>query len=109
MLISLSTTGLKAEISSTGAELVTLQDEAGRDLLWNGDPAVWAGHAPLLFPIVGAVAHDHITVNGIAYLLKRHGFARTAEFAVVDTTSSFCELRLHPSAATRPLIRSHST
>ncbi|PVE22125.1 aldose epimerase [Microvirga sp. KLBC 81] len=102
MLIFLSAAGLTAAISSTGAELVTLQDEAGRDLLWNGDPAVWAGRAPLLFPIIGGLVHDHIIVNGTAYALKRHGFARTSEFEVVDATPSSCELHLRSSAATQP-------
>lgn len=101
MIISLSSTGLTAEISSTGAELMTLQDEAGRDLLWNGDPAFWTGRAPLLFPIVGAVKDDQILIDGTAYPMRQHGFARTAEFEVIDTTPSLCQLRLRASDNTR--------
>jgi galactose mutarotase-like enzyme len=47
---------LAAEIDPLGAELVRLQDEAGRDLMWDGNPAIWNGHAPILFPVVGAVS-----------------------------------------------------
>ena len=38
-----------------GAQLSTLRDREGRELLWDGDPAVWTGRAPLLFPIVGVL------------------------------------------------------
>ena len=54
--VSLSSAGLSAQIDPLGAQLSVLRDHAGRDLLWNGDPSVWAGRAPLLFPIVGALA-----------------------------------------------------
>ena len=54
--ISLRSSELSAEIDPLGAQLSILRDAAGRDLLWNGDAAVWAGRAPLLFPIVGALA-----------------------------------------------------
>jgi galactose mutarotase-like enzyme len=103
VIIPLSTPALQAQISSTGAELVRLQDETGRDLLWSGDPAVWSGRSPLLFPIVGGVKNDRIRVDGVDYPLKRHGFARTSEFEVVEATSSLCQLCLRSSAATRQL------
>jgi galactose mutarotase-like enzyme len=51
--ITLSNPTLSAQISALGAELVVLRDEAGRDLLWNGDPAFWTGRSPLLFPSSG--------------------------------------------------------
>ena len=57
-MITLSNPHLTAQISPLGAELVTLRDEAGRDLLWNGDPAFWTGRSPLLFPIVGRVRNE---------------------------------------------------
>jgi galactose mutarotase-like enzyme len=101
VITSLSTPALQAQISSTGAELIRLQDETGRDLLWSGDPAVWAGRSPLLFPIIGGVRNDHIRVAGQEYTLKRHGFARTSDFEVVETTPSLCQLRLRSSEATR--------
>jgi galactose mutarotase-like enzyme len=101
VLISLSSTDLTAEISSTGAELITLQDEAGRDLLWNGDPAFWTGRSPLLFPIVGAVRNDQLLIDGTAYPMRQHGFARTAEFEVIDTAPSLCQLRLRANDCTR--------
>jgi galactose mutarotase-like enzyme len=99
--ITLSNPTLSAQISALGAELVVLRDEAGRDLLWNGDPAFWTGRSPILFPIVGRVRDDRIRVGGAEYPIKPHGFARTSPFEVIEATETFCRLRLGSDAATR--------
>jgi galactose mutarotase-like enzyme len=54
--VSLSSADLTAEVNPLGAQLSTLRDRTGRDLLWDGEPSVWTGRAPLLFPIVGTLA-----------------------------------------------------
>ena len=43
--VEIGTPQLRAEVALHGAELVRLRDEAGRDLLWDGDPAYWTGRA----------------------------------------------------------------
>jgi galactose mutarotase-like enzyme len=98
---SISTAALSAEISATGAELVRLQDRAGADLLWDGNPAVWNGRSPLLFPIVGEVKGNRLNVAGKAYEIGRHGFARTSTFALVGSDAASCTWRLESSDATR--------
>src|SRR3712207_8806031 len=80
MSVVISSSQLRAQVSAEGAELVRLQDEQGRDWLWDGDPAYWTGRSPLLFPIVGRVRDDRIRVDGSEYELPRHGFARTSRF-----------------------------
>lgn len=92
--------GLTARIARRGAELVRLQDGAGRDLLWDGDPAFWTGHAPLLFPIVGRVAGDRITVDGRDHPMRQHGLARLMDFEPVEADGSRCRWRLAASEAT---------
>lgn len=99
--VSISTAALSAEISATGAELVRLQDRAGADLLWDGDPAVWNGRSPLLFPIVGEVKGNRLNVAGKACEIGRHGFARTSTFALVGSDAASCTWRLESSEATR--------
>ncbi len=91
---------LAAEISELGAELVRLQDREGRDLLWSGDPTIWAGRAPLLFPMVGRAKDDRIRVDGRDYELPKHGFARTSRFSVVERRENGCTLRLSSGPAT---------
>ena len=99
--VSISDSTLRAQISPLGAELVRLQDRDGRDLLWDGNPAVWAGRAPLLFPIVGEAKANRITVGGAQYGIGRHGFARTSTFALVSSEATRCTWRLEASEATR--------
>ncbi len=100
-VVSISDSLLSARISATGAELVRLQDRDGLDLLWDGDPAFWTGRAPLLFPMVGEAKDNLIRVNGIAYGIPRHGFARTSRFDLVARTAVACTWRLEASDATR--------
>lgn len=99
--VSISDSALRAEISALGAELVRLQDRDGSDLLWDGDPAVWKGRSPLLFPIVGEVKGNRAKVDGTEYEIGRHGFARTSNFGLVSSEPARCTWRLEASEATR--------
>jgi galactose mutarotase-like enzyme len=92
--VSLRSGDLTAEVNPLGAQLSTLRDRAGRDLLWDGDPAVWNGRAPLLFPIVGTIAGGCYRLNSKVYPLPRHGFARGRMFEVLESTPSAAILRL---------------
>ncbi|WP_294394036.1 aldose 1-epimerase family protein [uncultured Sphingomonas sp.] len=92
---------LAAEINPLGAELVRLQDEQGRDLMWDGNPAIWNGRAPLLFPIVGGLAGGTIRVGDADYPLPRHGFARRMDFTPAEQGTDTALFRLEADAATR--------
>jgi galactose mutarotase-like enzyme len=90
---------LTAEIDARGAQLFTLRDRAARDLLWDGDPAVWSGRAPLLFPIVGVLVNGSYRCGSKTYRLPRHGFARDRTFSIEEVTSSSAVLRLSADEA----------
>lgn len=81
--IRLHSATFTVEIDPQGAQLSVLRDAAGRDLLWNGDPAVWKGRAPILFPIVGALNGGHFSWRRDRFALPRHGFARDRRFEVI--------------------------
>jgi len=98
--IPLSSATLHAEINPVGAQLCVLRDANGRDLLWNGDPAVWTGRAPILFPIVGELAGGHYRLGDHAYSLSRHGFARGKSFNVVAATATTATFRLQADETT---------
>lgn len=73
------------KIKETGAELSSVQNNAsGREYIWQGDPAVWAGQAPILFPIVGKLKDDQYRTEGQTYSMKQHGFARRRDFNVLE-------------------------
>ena len=81
-LVRIASAALSAAIDPLGAELSSLRDVEGRELMTDADPAFWTGRAPILFPVVGKPAGETIRVDGTAYPMKQHGFARTSRFAV---------------------------
>ena len=77
---------LKVDISTQGAQLTSIYNKAGqRELLWQADPQIWGYHAPNLFPIVGGLINDELLVDGRAYPMSRHGFARISEFILLES------------------------
>jgi galactose mutarotase-like enzyme len=98
--ITIRTTGLTATINPLGAQLSVVRDAAERDLLWNGDPAVWTGRAPILFPIVGMLAGGHYRIGDHRYALPRHGFARNRRFTVAEAGPTSVTFRLSADAET---------
>lgn len=100
-LLPLRSEHLAADIAVAGAELRNLRDGEGRSLQWDGDPAIWSGHAPILFPIVGALAGGRYRLDGRTYELPRHGFARRSTFDVVSHDGDRAVLRLDADDATR--------
>jgi galactose mutarotase-like enzyme len=92
---------LTAEIDPLGAQLSILRDRAGRDLLWNGEASVWAGRAPILFPIVGALAGGIYRLGAESCSLPRHGFARGSAFESLRPTETGAAFVLRASEATR--------
>lgn len=84
MRVTIQSKGGSAVIDTLGAQLVSFQDALGNEYLWQGDANYWSGQAPVLFPIVGALREGRATIEGKAYEMKRHGFARRMEFELVE-------------------------
>lgn len=93
---------LSASVKLFGAELCSLIDAAGREMLWQAGP-VWPRHAPVLFPIVGRLAHHRLRHHGQDYTLTQHGFARDRLFSVSARNEHACTLTLCDDDATRAL------
>jgi galactose mutarotase-like enzyme len=93
---------LSATVKADGAELCSLRDAAGAEMLWQGAP-VWPRHAPVLFPIVGRLKDDTLRHDGKSYRLTQHGFARDKRFAWLNRSSTACRLVLHEDTETRTM------
>ena len=79
---------LCVEISEQGAEVTRIYDKKkDTELLWNGDPAYWKRHSPILFPNVGKTYHNTVLINGTQYPTSQHGFARDNRFQCVRETA----------------------
>ncbi len=98
--IAISGSGLSARIKADGAELCSLQDESGREFVWQALPA-WPRHAPVLFPIVGRLAGDTLRQGGASFKLTQHGFARDRRFTLALKAADHCTWVLEDDADTR--------
>lgn len=100
-LVGITSGTLSARINPLGAELWSLTDASGREYMTDADPAFWSGHAPLLFPIVGALGGGRYRLGDAAFALPKHGFARHSRFEIVEVARDRVRFRLTDSAETR--------
>ena len=98
--VQLSNGTLSASINPFGAELSSLRDADGRELMTNADPAFWRGRAPILFPIVGRLNDDVLWLDGDSYRMEKHGFARRSMFDPVDVTGTTASFRMTDNVET---------
>ena len=92
---------LTVEIAGLGAELKKITDnKSGFEFLWNGDESIWGRSAPVLFPIVGKLKDDTITINNKTYTLTQHGFARDQLFICKEASDTKIRFLLQSSEKT---------
>ncbi|MDY2777557.1 MAG: aldose 1-epimerase family protein, partial [Collinsella sp.] len=85
---------LTVKLSSAGGSFTSIASN-GREYLWQGDPAVWSGQAPICFPICGGLRDNRATaLDGKKIELARHGFARKQEFELIEAGETSCAFRL---------------
>lgn len=92
---------LDVQVKTKGAELAGLYNrQTGLEYMWNGDPAFWAKQSPVLFPIIGTLRQNTYYINGQAYELGRHGFARDREFVLRESDNRSLVFSLESDTAT---------
>lgn len=94
--LELSSSFLKARISSLGAELVSLHDSEDFERIHQPD-GLWNESAPLLFPIVGRMQDSCYLAGGEKHEMEIHGFLRKRDFEVESATSSSAVLSYESS------------
>ena len=76
---------LTCEIDDMGAQLHSLKlKENEKEYIWQGNPDIWYGQAPVLFPIIGQLVDDKYRYNGKEYTMPKHGLARKLLFKVKE-------------------------
>lgn len=93
---------IKIAVAEKGAELQSLvYKHTGIEYMWNGNPAVWGKHSPVLFPIVGSLKNNSYYFKDKAYQLPRHGFARDMLFTLHNGSSHSLSFLLQSDEHTR--------
>ena len=99
-ILELNNGVLRVGINTKGAELTFVTGANGTEFLWNGDPDVWSGRAPILFPICGGLKEDTYYYAGKKYNLPKHGFARRSEFVGKKLSDTVAEFVLESNEST---------
>ena len=95
----------EATVSTYGAELISLKNADGRELLWQNNLGEgWNNHAPLLFPFCGRLKDKEFIKDGKAYPMKIHGFANVSEFDVSEKSDESVTLTLSANEETRAIF-----
>ncbi|MEO8774400.1 MAG: aldose 1-epimerase family protein [Gelidibacter sp.] len=101
-MFTLKNAFLKITAHPEGAELRKISAvKNAREFMWNGDPNVWSGHAPNLFPVVGELKDGKFLYDNKSYNLSRHGFARHSDdFVLAEKSDNLLKFTLEYSEAT---------
>lgn len=85
----------KVSIKSMGAELTSIYNKGDKtEHLWQANEQIWPWHAPNLFPIVGGTNGGQLRVDGVSYPTNRHGFTRTSNFQLVESSDKHAKFSL---------------
>lgn len=101
MLLKIQNQFLKVGITPTGAELASVTENGSdREFMWQADPAIWGSHAPVLFPVIGALRDGTYSFGGKRYPLPKHGFVRrNPNLRIIDHQSDQITFELAASPA----------
>lgn len=89
MIYRIKNEKLHLEVKRYGAEIYSVKSAiTGREFIWDANPKIWANHAPVLFPIVGALKNETYYYKNKPYSLPQHGFfRRNQNVELLDRTS----------------------
>ncbi len=100
-MITIENEQFTVKVAPLGAELRSFVEKStGRELMWSGDPSVWGGTAPILFPVVGKSRDGQTTIRGKIYNMPKHGVVRTREAEMVEHNADRAVLAFSANAKT---------
>ena len=85
MNYTLNNNSVSISVKKYGAELSSFKSlDTSIEYLWQGNPDVWHGQSPILFPIVGTLLDNKCRIDGKVYEMFRHGIARKRDFELKE-------------------------
>ena len=103
--ITIESSRLRATVKLLGAELNSLFDkQENHEYIWTGDPEVWKGQAPWLFPFIGKLNGGVYKVGDQTYEMPSHGFASKKEFVIESIKPDSVTLCLPATSETLPVF-----
>ena len=91
-------------VKEFGCEIASIKSKkTGYEFMWQGNPDIWGGQAPILFPIVGRLIDDKYTLDGKEYEMPKHGFARKMPWSFLGAEGDSMSFSLKDTAETRDI------
>ncbi len=100
-VVTIKSAELEVKIKTLGAELTSVKDASGKEYIWCGNPEVWEGQCPNLFPIVSRLRDNKYILDGEKYEMGMHGFAKLSEFEVEKSDETSATFLLKANDFTR--------
>ncbi|MDO5425833.1 MAG: aldose 1-epimerase family protein [Eubacteriales bacterium] len=93
---------LKVTIDPLGAQLKSVTDGIC-EYLWPGDPNLWKGTAPVLFPFIGRLYGKTYRYQGKEYEMPLHGFLSKSVLESEKLAENKIRYRLNANAETKKM------
>ena len=85
MNYTLNNKSVSISVKKYGAELSSFKSlDTSIEYLWQGNPDVWYGQSPILFPSVGTLLDNKCRIDGKEHEMFRHGIARKRDFELKE-------------------------
>lgn len=94
MLYTIRNEDLMAQVSSSGAQLMSLEGKNHTQYLWQGNPRYWSDRSLTIFPYVARLTKGCYRYKGKFYHMSIHGFGPSSDFSVFEQTESCVAFRL---------------
>jgi galactose mutarotase-like enzyme len=102
MIHTIKNNKLQLSVKQIGAEICSIKSiHSKKEYIWDAKPDIWGNHAPILFPIVGALKDGKYKYKGIEYALPQHGFMRfNKHVEMIDQTDNYLAFSLKENEET---------
>lgn len=101
MISTIQNERLTVQVSDEGAELQSILSSDGIQYLWQGDPEIWRGHGPNIFPYVARLTDGRYTLGGKTYEMKIHGLIKYSTLFVEESSGTDITFRLDSNEETK--------
>jgi galactose mutarotase-like enzyme len=105
MTHSISNQILALSVQHKGVEISSLKSlKTNTEYIWDANPSIWGSHAPVLFPIIGALKDGLCQIDGKQYAIPKHGIIRhNDKLELITQEENSLEFQLRSSAETEKI------
>ncbi len=104
MQVTIQNEHIKLTVDTYGAEMRSVQNASGEEMLWQPCEGYWNRQAIPLFPWTGPLKEGYFEVDGKRYESGIHGFAQNLEHAVCAHEADTLVLELCANDVTRAMF-----